>query len=159
MTAEDTNNNTVTGYTGTVTFSSSDSNHQLPSNATLTDGTGVFAAILRTPGNQTITAADTTNGTLTSASNTITVASASATHFAITAPASTVPGAGFTFTVTAEDQFNNNRPRVTPVRCRSASSDSAASFLPGQQHVGGRRGHLHGHAQDGGQSNLVGDRQ
>ncbi len=57
--ALDANNNTVTGYTGTVHFSSTDGAAALPANATLTNGTGAFAATLKTAGNQTIMATET----------------------------------------------------------------------------------------------------
>ena len=66
-------NNTVTSYTGTVHFTSSDGNAVLPANSTLTNGAGTFSATLNTGGNQTITATDTVNSSITGSSNTIVV--------------------------------------------------------------------------------------
>src|SRR5208282_1252720 len=45
-------------YTGTVHLSSSDSQATLPSDSTLTHGLGVFTAILKQTGTQTIAATD-----------------------------------------------------------------------------------------------------
>ena len=59
MTAKDALNNTATGYTGTVHFTSTDLQAGLPADATLTNGVGFFAVTLKTAGNQTITATDT----------------------------------------------------------------------------------------------------
>ncbi len=61
VTAQDAFNNTATGYSGTVHFTSSDVGVGvvLPADATLTSGTGTFSATLVTAGNQTITATDT----------------------------------------------------------------------------------------------------
>ena len=73
VTAEDSFNNSVPGYSGTVHFSSSDTQATLPANSTLTNGAGTFSATLRTAGNQTITATDTVTGTITGTSNTIAV--------------------------------------------------------------------------------------
>ena len=63
--------NTATGYVGTVHFSASDGAAVLPSNSTLTSGAGTFTATLRTAGNQTITATDTVNASITGTSNNI----------------------------------------------------------------------------------------
>src|SRR5207248_2258777 len=51
--------NLVPGYSGSVHFTSSDGGAQLPGNATLTAGQGVFSATLQTPGLETLSAADT----------------------------------------------------------------------------------------------------
>ncbi len=53
--------NTITGYTGTVGFASSDPQALLPGNTTLTNGVGIFSATLKTAGKQTVTATDTGN--------------------------------------------------------------------------------------------------
>ena len=93
-------------YSGTVHFTSSDAQATLPANATLTNGTGTFSAILRTSGGQTITATDTVTNTITGTSTTITTSGA-ATHFAVVAPSTAGTGVAFTFTVTALDQSNS----------------------------------------------------
>jgi len=107
VTALDQFNNTATGYTGHVHFTSTDGQATLPADSTLTNGTGTFAATLRTAGSQTITATDTSASSITGTSNTIAVSAAAATHFTVSAPSSAAAGAAFNFTVTALDQFNN----------------------------------------------------
>jgi uncharacterized protein (TIGR03437 family) len=77
VTGLDQFNNTATGYAGPVHFTSSDALATLPADATLTNGVGTFSATLNTPGNQTITALDTVNSSITGTSGNISVASAS----------------------------------------------------------------------------------
>ncbi len=76
VTALDASNAVVTGYTGTVHFTSSDGAAVLPANSTLTNGVGTFSATLKTAGAQTIAATDTVTATITGASGTITVTAA-----------------------------------------------------------------------------------
>jgi hypothetical protein len=73
VTAFDPFNNTATGYAGTVHFTSSDGAATLPANSTLTNGLGTFLVTLKTSGNQTITATDTVNASITGTSSTIAV--------------------------------------------------------------------------------------
>ena len=84
MTAEDQFGNPVPSYTGTVHFSASDTAAVLPPASTLTSGVGIFSVTLRTGGNQTVTAADTVNSSL-SGSITIPVGVGAATHFGFSA--------------------------------------------------------------------------
>src|SRR5271166_6243717 len=56
ITALDAASNVATSYSGTVRFTSTDSQAVLPVNSTLTRGTGTFSATLEIAGNQTITA-------------------------------------------------------------------------------------------------------
>ncbi len=107
VTAQDAFNNTATGYSGTVHFTSSDGQAVLPANSTLTSGVGTFSVTLKTAGNQTITATDTVTSTITGTSAAIAVSAAAATHFSVTAPATATAGSAFNFTVTAQDAFNN----------------------------------------------------
>jgi hypothetical protein len=107
VTALDQFNNTDTGYSGMVHFTSSDGQAVLPVDSTLTQGTGMFSATLKTAGNQTIAATDTIDSSITGTSNTIAVAAAAATHFTVLAPATATANTFFNFTVTALDQFNN----------------------------------------------------
>ncbi|MGH9744909.1 MAG: InlB B-repeat-containing protein, partial [Candidatus Acidiferrales bacterium] len=79
VTAKDAANNTATGYTGTVHFTSSDGAALLPVNMTLTNGVGTFQATLNTVGNQTITATDTVTASITGVSGAITVTGAGLT--------------------------------------------------------------------------------
>src|SRR5205085_1470354 len=125
VTALDQFNNIATAYTGTVHFTSSDSAASLPADATLTNGTGAFSATLRTAGNQTITATDTANGSITGTSNAIAVQAAAATHFSVSAPALATAGSAFSFTVTAQDAFNNTATGYSGA-AHFTSSDGAA---------------------------------
>jgi uncharacterized repeat protein (TIGR01451 family) len=107
VTALDQFNNVAAGYAGTVHFTSTDGQAVLPANTTLSNGSGAFSATLKTAGNQTISATDTADSSITGTSLPIAVAPASATHFAVSARASVAPGIVFPFRVTARDQFNN----------------------------------------------------
>ena len=73
VTALDATNPMVTSYSGTVHLTSTDSAAALSPDHALTNGTGFFLATLNTPGIQTITATDTTNGSITGTSRPITV--------------------------------------------------------------------------------------
>jgi hypothetical protein len=105
--AQDASNNTVSSYSGTVHFSSSDASAVLPANTMLVNGTGAFQATLKTAGNQSISATDSANATISGTFSPILVASGPATHFAVVAPASAPAGSAFNFTVTALDTNNN----------------------------------------------------
>ncbi len=71
VTAPSASNGTATGYTGTVHFTSSDGQAVLPADYTFTAGdAGVHTftgVVLKTYGSQTVTAADTANGSIASA--------------------------------------------------------------------------------------------
>ncbi|MGA2047994.1 MAG: choice-of-anchor Q domain-containing protein [Terracidiphilus sp.] len=71
--AKDLYGNQATGYSGTLTFTSTDPHAILPANSTLTGGTGTFSATLLTVGSQTITATDTVNTGLTATAGPIQV--------------------------------------------------------------------------------------
>jgi len=74
VTALDAGGNTATGYAGTVHFTSTDGSATVPSNSTLSSGTGTFSATLATAGNQTITATDTVSSSITGTGGQINVA-------------------------------------------------------------------------------------
>jgi len=74
LTVEDAYGNVVTGYVGTVHFTSSDSTGTLPKNYTFTAGdagvhTFTNAFILKKKGTQSLTVTDIANGTLTASDN------------------------------------------------------------------------------------------
>ncbi len=73
VTARDASNNTVTGYSGTVQFTSTDGAASLPAQATLSNGTGTFTVTLRSIGSQSITATDTVTPSITGTTGAITV--------------------------------------------------------------------------------------
>ena len=126
VTALDAANAVVTGYTGTVHFTSSDGQAVLPANATLTNGIGTLSATLKSAGNQAITATDTVTS-ITGTSGAIVVSPTAATHFTVSAPASAAGNAAFTFTVTALDQFNNTATGYAGT-VHFISSDGAATL-------------------------------
>jgi DNA/RNA endonuclease G (NUC1)/fibronectin type 3 domain-containing protein len=104
VTALDASNNTVTGYTGTVHFTSSSAG-SLPADYPFVagdSGAHTFSITLTSTGAQSITATD---GAITGSANT-TVAPRPATHFSVTAPANVTSGAAFNVTVTALDSTN-----------------------------------------------------
>src|SRR5207253_3997596 len=127
VTALDAFNNTATGYAGTVHFTSSDGAANLPSNSTLTNGSGTFSGTLKTAGSRTITATDTVSSSITGTSNTIAVGAAAATHYIVNAPASATAGSAFSFTVTAQDQFNNTATGYTGT-AHFSSGDGTATL-------------------------------
>ena len=107
VTALDGLNNIANGYTGTVSFSSTDSGAKLPASATLTGGVGTFNATLATVGSQILIATDLATSSITSGSSSITVTPGAASHFVLSAPGAATAGTAFVFQVTALDQFNN----------------------------------------------------
>ena len=133
VTAKDASNNTVTGYTGTVHFTSSDPAAVLPANATLTNGVGTFTVTLKTAGSQKITATDAAFSSITGSSGIVSISPAAVTHLAVVVPAgmgtagTVVAGNQFSYTVTAEDVYNNPVPGYAGT-IRFASSDPTAAF-------------------------------
>jgi hypothetical protein len=111
VTALDVNGNVVPSYTGTVQLSSSDSAAVLPASHTFTSanaGSFTFSVTLKTAGSQTVTATDTSNGTIVgSATETVTAAAASKLVFS-TQPVAAVAGAVLgPITVEVLDTFGN----------------------------------------------------
>jgi sugar lactone lactonase YvrE len=113
VTAEDASGYTVTGYTGTVHFTSSDSLAVLPGDYTFTStdaGAHSFSAELFAAGSQSITATDTATSTETG-TGTVTVDAATAASIAISAGGtqSAVVNAQFTkaLTVLVTDAYGN----------------------------------------------------
>ncbi|MGH7134672.1 MAG: hypothetical protein ACREHD_02970 [Pirellulales bacterium] len=94
------------GDSSTVQFSSSDGKAALPASVTLSDGAATFTATLKTAGNQTITAADSSDS-LNVTSGTITVSAAAASQFILSAPSTVTSGTPFTLTITAVDAYGN----------------------------------------------------
>jgi hypothetical protein len=112
VTVEDAYNNTVTGYTGMVAFSSADPyGASLPAAYTFTPGDGgvhTFAggAILYTVSTWNLTATDTSNSALAGAAAVL-VTPAAASHFHILAPSNAVAGFPFDITIEAVDLYGN----------------------------------------------------
>jgi hypothetical protein len=111
VTVQDQFNNTVAGYTGTVTFSSTDPyGASLPADYTFNgadDGTHTFAggATLYTTGTWDITATDKSAGI--SGRGSVTVTPAPASQLRVVAPSSAVSNTPFDVTVIALDPYGN----------------------------------------------------
>ncbi len=73
VTAFDSFNNLARGYSGTVHFTSTDSNAVLPADTTLTNGAGTFSTALQNAGSHTVTATDTLSGGIGGTTGIITV--------------------------------------------------------------------------------------
>jgi hypothetical protein len=101
---------TDTSYTGTVHFTSSDSQAGLPADYTFTStdaGVHIFSAILKTAGTQSITVQDTATSINGSQSG-IVVIPAAATSFSVSGfPSAITAGLAGGFSVTAIDPFGN----------------------------------------------------
>jgi len=136
VTALDASNVTVTGYTGTVHFTSSSAG-SLPADYTFVGGDAgahTFSVTLTSTGAQSITATD---GGITGSANT-TVAAPPATHFSVTAPANVTNGVAFNVTVTALDASNATVPGYTGTV--HFTSSSAGSLPADYTFVGGDNG-------------------
>jgi uncharacterized delta-60 repeat protein len=111
VTALNANGTIDTGYIGTVQFSSSsDPQAVLPANYTFTaadQGVYTFSATLVTAGSQSITATDTSNGSIIGSDSGIVVQPAAASQLILSAPSSVSPGTKFSVTVTVEDAYGN----------------------------------------------------
>ena len=104
VTARDASNNVATGYTGTVQITSSDGLAVLPSNYTFTlgdAGARVFGITLKTPGTQSITATDTSVGSIngSQAGIVVTLPATVTTITGVTLATPTVVGQAYTVNV------------------------------------------------------------
>jgi hypothetical protein len=129
--AEDNNNVAVTGYGGTVHFTSSDATAVLPADYTFSEtdqGAHVFTGlVLCKAGNPSITITDTATSVNSSAN--IVVTPAATSSFSLSAPATTTAGNSFSVTATATDACNNTTPAYNGM-VKFSSNDGAAT-LPG----------------------------
>jgi hypothetical protein len=112
VTAVDSNGNVITGYSGTVTFSSTDAYPAvLPADYTFTSsdqGTHTFTGgvALFTAGAQTLTAQDTVTSSFTGSAP-VAVVAAPASQLLVTAPATAVSGTAFDVALAALDPYGN----------------------------------------------------
>lgn len=110
VTALDPFGNVITGYRGTVHFTSTDGGASLPANYTFTatdNGVHTFAGVtLAQPGIDSLFATDIANAAATGAVSVV-VSPALATHLALSVSGGIVAGQAFTVTVTALDVNNH----------------------------------------------------
>ena len=136
VTAFDPFDNVAAGYTGTVAFTTTDPQGTFtPATYTFVAGdsgarTFNNGATLRTAGTQSISATDTTTGTITGSQAGISVTPAATTRFLLTGlPAGVSPGSPITLTVAASDAFGNATPTYVGTVTLS-SSDTEATINP-----------------------------
>jgi len=106
VTAQGTNGILASGYSGTVHFTSTDAQAVLPADSRLSNGVGTFSVKFKTAGSQTLTASDTLNSSIANSIG-LGVAAGPATHFSVVTPATDPVGGTFSFTVSAQDAYNN----------------------------------------------------
>jgi Ca2+-binding RTX toxin-like protein len=106
ITAVDRFGNTVSGYNGPVTLTSSDGQpiSGLPASLTLSNGSAQLTIALDTANTVTLTAGA---GSVQGSSASITISPAAAASFAVSAPSTAGAGQGFTVTLTATDAYGN----------------------------------------------------
>jgi hypothetical protein len=110
VSATDVNGNVITGYTGTVHFTTTDWEGTLPANYTFTaadKGVHTFTATLRAAYPESITATDVANAALSGQQTNISVTPGAFARMVIWSYPSTVAGVSNTFTVSAQDVYNN----------------------------------------------------
>ena len=100
----------------------------LPANSTLTNGAGVFGVTLTTIGNQTVTATDTLNASITGTSNTIIVGTGIVSQLLLVATPIATVGTPVSVTVAALDQFSN--PVTTYTGTVHFTSSDPLAVLP-----------------------------
>ena len=134
VTAEDAAGRQLTGYTGTVHFSSTDIQAGLPSDYTFTsaasgadNGAHTFNGLvtLKTAGNQTVSVNDTLTTAATGTSPAIQVSPAAARTLSVTGLTGAVAGTQQTVSVTAKDAYNNTATGYTGI-VHFTSTDSQA---------------------------------
>jgi hypothetical protein len=98
-----------TGYSGTVSISSSDPKAVLPGNIAVSNGTATFTATLETAGTQSVTATDVNNPAMTGSDTSIAVTPAAASQVVFTqVPSSGTAGKTLgTVQVALEDAYGN----------------------------------------------------
>jgi mannuronan 5-epimerase len=131
VSALDTYGNTVTNYTGTVSFASTDTSAQLPPNYTFQtsdQGTATFSATLVSAGTRTISVTDTATGKIVGKEQNINVAPAAASYFVISAPTNVTAGTPFNVTVTAKDAYKNIATGYTGTVNLTAPDDDFATL-------------------------------
>ncbi len=118
VTAQDAFGNTVSGYTGTIRFNTTDigSGVTLPANYTFTtadagvhvfSSTGTHAVKLVTAGSQTLSVADMAASGVTGNAAVRVAALATVTQLVLGATTMAIPSTAFTVTVSAEDSLGN----------------------------------------------------
>jgi len=118
VTARDSTGSVVTGYSGTVAFTSSDARASLPANYTFVPAdngahTFVGGVTLKTAGTQTVTATDTGTSSVTG-NQSVTISAGPLASLALSPASATVTAGGSQgYTATAADQYGNSLGDLT----------------------------------------------
>jgi hypothetical protein len=143
VTAVDSYSNTVSGYTGKVSFASSDPAAMLPATYTFVAGDAgshTFSATLSSPGTQTITVTDTSTPTITGKQSGIVVQSTGVASLKVTGVASPADvGLPYSVTVQALDGAQNVYPSYAGT-VHFTSTDPAANLPTDYTFVSGDMG-------------------
>jgi poly(hydroxyalkanoate) depolymerase family esterase len=132
VSAGDASGAVMTGYRGTVTFSSTDGRASLPADYTFVpEDYGVHSftggVTLRSAGTQTVTAADRATTTVTG-SQTVTVTPGTLDRIALTPSSATlVAGGSQSYTATGVDQYGNSLVDVTAGTAFSVAPDGSCA--------------------------------
>ena len=127
ITAVDAENFRVKGDTSTVNLTSSDSSVTLPASVTLNNGRATFRATFGMAGQQTITAVNESDASISGSASAHVVDAAVATHFVLTLPQGTAAGAAVTVQIMALDASNHLVSNYSGT-VNLASSDAAATL-------------------------------
>jgi hypothetical protein len=139
VTAVGANGAVASKYTGTVHFTSGDSQAVLPADSTLTSGSKTFSVTLKTAGNQSVSVADTVNASIAGSSS-ITVNPGPAMQFTVSGPSATTAGMAANISVGAQDGYGNGATGYTGM-VKFSSSDAQA-VLPGNAPLSGGTGNF-----------------
>jgi hypothetical protein len=131
--AKDVFGNTATSYTGKIHFTSSDTKAALPGDYTFVagdNGVHTFNATLKTAGVHSITATDTSSGSITGSQDGIIVNPAMTSRFLVNGfPSPVTAGTWGAVTITALDAYDNTTPAYTGT-VHLTSSDPLADLDP-----------------------------
>jgi hypothetical protein len=131
VTAKDAFNNTATGYTGTVHFTSTDGQAVVPANYGFVagdSGVHLFSVALKTAATQSVTVTDTVTGSLTATQSGLVISPAAGATLQVTGLSSGTAGVAQTATVIAKDAFNNTASGY--VGTVAFSSSDVQALLP-----------------------------
>jgi hypothetical protein len=122
---QDAFGNQDAGYSGTVGFTSSDTQSILPGNSALAGAGSSYGITMKTLGAQWVRVTDTANATITGEVN-LTVNAGAVSTFALTYPSNVYYGDSYTLAISARDGCNNVATSFTGQV--TVSSDAAASI-------------------------------
>jgi hypothetical protein len=125
LVASDAQNHFVSDYSGTADLVSSDGSATLPASVTFQNGHASVQMTFATLGQQTVTATDSVDASLTGAASTNVAATAVATHLVLYMPSGATIGTPVTVHVVAEDAQNDLVSNYTGTADLGSSDKSA----------------------------------